>query len=163
MEKKLRRKITSTLIILSFFITITHIPTVSSNPYTLELVTDPPEVEIIDLEALTGEGTYPSGCIIIDAKQTILSENVRYEFVQWSTEDNCNPDPEEDPPVLVGNQATIFMDSDRTVTAIYEPHYLMYLELETEPEEVEMVDPEALTGEGEGQVVAVRADTQIAG
>ena len=149
MVKKLRRKIVSTMIILSFIITITYLPAVNSQTeYYLTLETDPPDVEIIDPEALTGEGTYPSGCIIIDAKQTIISEGVRYEFAGWSTTDNCNPDPEEDPPELVGNQVTIMMDANRYVVAkYYEVPNTYTLTLETDPN-VLYFDPNALHGAG---------------
>lgn len=88
--------------------------------FYLNLETDPSEVLTIDPNALTGEGSYDSGtCVIIDAKQTVTSGTVRYEFVEWSTQDPWTGDPEEEPE-LIGNQAFIMMDGDRTVTAIYE-------------------------------------------
>jgi hypothetical protein len=118
--------------------------------YYLTLDTSPSEVLTIDPEAVTGEGYYASGSfVLIEAKQTVETETVRYEFVAWSHNDiNGWYDPDEDPPVLTETQALIFMDADRTVTAIYEPHYYFYLTLDTSPSEVLTIDPEAVTGEG---------------
>lgn len=116
--------------------------------FYLNLETDPSDVLAIDPNAVTGEGYYASGSwVVIDAKQTVTSEAVSYEFVQWSTTDNSQADP-EDLAELTGNQALLFMDSDRTVTAIYEAHYSYYLDLETAPSQVLTIDPAAVTGEG---------------
>jgi len=121
---------------------------VSAIDFYLTLDTYPVEVLSIDPEAVTGEGYYESGTwVTIDAKQTIISDTVRYEFVEWSTTDNSQADP-EDLEDLTGNQALIMMDSDRTITAIYQPHYTFYLTLDTSPVEVLSIDPEAVTGEG---------------
>jgi hypothetical protein len=92
--------------------------------FYLTLDNSPSEVLTIDPEAVTGEGYYPSGSwVTIDAKQTVTSGAVSYEFVEWSTTDNSMADP-EDVEDLTGNQALIFMDSDRTVTAIYEEQFV---------------------------------------
>lgn len=101
---------------------------VSAVDYYLNLETSPSEVLTIDPNAVSGEGLYPSGtCVIVDAEQTVMSETVRYEFVEWSHYDSWPfpPDDEENPePVLTETQAFIFMDSDRTVTAIYEEMFV---------------------------------------
>jgi len=80
--------------------------------YYLTLVTDPPEVQIVDPIALTGEGWQRSGSYaLIDAKQTVLNGSVRYSFVEWIGEDF---------PGSSGNQAEKFMDGSYTVTAVYQ-------------------------------------------
>ena len=70
---------------LCIIITLSLLPIVhSQTEFYLTLETEPEEVEIIDPEALTGEGYHSSGTIvIIDAKQTIISGNIRYEFAEW--------------------------------------------------------------------------------
>ena len=63
---------------------------------TLTIITNPDEVLTIDSTAVSGAGLYPSGtCVIVDAEQTIISGNVRYEFVEWSTTDEW-PYPDDD-------------------------------------------------------------------
>jgi hypothetical protein len=124
---------------------------IRATDYYLTLDTSPSEVLIVDSEALTGEGYYASGSfVLIEAKQTVETETVSYEFVAWSHNDinGWFDDDDEEPPVLTETQALIFMDADRTVTAIYESHYDFYLTLDTSPSEVLTVDPEAVTGEG---------------
>jgi hypothetical protein len=125
---------------------------VHATDYSLNLDTSPSEVLTLDPNALTGDGFYPSGtCVIIDAKPTVTSETVVYEFVEWSNYDSWpfDPDDEENPePVLTETQAFIFMDGSRTVTAIYQPHYSFYLNLETSPSDVLVIEPNAVVGEG---------------
>jgi hypothetical protein len=140
--------------------------TVFAVDFYLDLETDPGEVLIVDPTAVEGEGFYSSGSwVVIDAKQTVLGEGVRYEFLEWSTTDTSAADPElvDD---LSGNEALIFMDGDRVVTAIYQVHYLFYLDLETDPAEVLVVDPFAVEGEGyypSGSCVIIDAKNTVVG
>jgi hypothetical protein len=108
------------LVLLSFGTLLFAVSPVRAVDYYLTLDTSPSEVLTVDPEAVTGEGYYASGSwVTIDAKQTVTSGTVSYEFVEWSTTDTSSADP-EDKEELTGNQALIFMDGDRTVTAIYE-------------------------------------------
>jgi hypothetical protein len=52
----------------------------------------------------------------------VISGTTRYEFVEWSTTDTEYADP-EDQAALTGNQALLFMDGNRYVTAIYEAQF----------------------------------------
>jgi hypothetical protein len=80
---------------------------------------------------------------IID-EQTVILWSTGYEFVEWSHYDVWSGEP-DDEPVLGDTQAFIFMDSDRTVTAIYEAHPLMlFVEIDTDPAGVLLADPEAV-------------------
>ena len=125
---------------------------VHATDYYLNLETSPSEVLTLDPNALTGDGFYSSGtCVIIDAKPTVTSETVVYQFVEWSNYDSWpfDPEDEENPePVLTETQAFIFMDGSRTVTAIYQPHYSFYLNLETNPSDVLVIEPNAVIGKG---------------
>jgi hypothetical protein len=133
--------------------------------FFLSLETFPADVLVVDSLAVVGEGYYASGtCVVVDAKPTVASEGVIYEFVEWSSYDPWVGDPDEE-PVLTDTQAFIFMDSDRTVTAIYEPNYFYYLNLETDPADVLVLDPEAVVGEGyyaSGTCVIVDAKPTVA-
>jgi hypothetical protein len=112
------------LVLLLFGTLLLAISPVRAVNFYLTLDTSPSEVLTVDPEAVTGEGYYASGSwVTIDAKQTVTSGAVSYEFVEWSTTDTSAAPPEyvED---LTGNQALILMDSDRTVTAIYEEQFV---------------------------------------
>jgi len=160
----------SILILLCFIITSIYLPAINSQELTVEyyltLETYPEEVEMIDPDALTGEGIHPSGVVIVDAKQTISSGDYHYEFAEWVGTIDWPYDP-EDEPVLEGNQAFVFLDGDLTVTAKYADVPIeYYLTLETYPDEVEMIDPNALTGEGyypSGVVIVDAKQTILSG
>ena len=124
-----RNRFVILLVILLFGTLVIAAKPIRAIDYYLTLDTSPSEVLTIDPEAVTGEGYYPSGSfVLIEAKQTVETETVRYEFVAWSHNDiNGWYDPDEedaDPPVLTETQSLIFMDADRTVTAIYEEHFV---------------------------------------
>ncbi len=86
-------------------------------------------------------------CVVIDALPVVISENVRYDFVEWSSYDPWTGDP-EDEPVITDTQAFVMMDGDITRTAIYEASYSFYLNLETDPSDVLLIEPNAVVGEG---------------
>ena len=127
--KMLKKKFSGILIAMLLAGTLLSVVgTVRAVDFYLTLETNPSNVLTIDPNALTGEGLYPSStCVIVDAKQTVISETVRYEFVEWNNHDPWpfDPEDEENPePVLTDTQAFIFMDGDRTVTATYEEMFV---------------------------------------
>jgi len=91
-----RNKLGILLVLLLFGTLLLAVSPVRAVDFYLTLDTSPSEVLAVDPEAVTGEGYYASGSwVTIDAKQTVESETVRYEFVEWSTTDNSAADPED--------------------------------------------------------------------
>jgi hypothetical protein len=144
--------------------------------FYLNLETSPSDVLTIDPEAVTGEGYYASGtCVLIEAKQTVESETVRYEFVEWSSNDDCwQGDDDEEPPVLTETQALIMMDGDRTVTAIYEEVFMgeweygyedessgFMLRISTDDKYFQFITPEKMFSITEADSMIVREHSTI--
>jgi hypothetical protein len=139
------------ILILSLLTTTLYIaPTIDAQTqYYLTVTTDPTDILTINPGAVTGEGWYTSGFVVVDAVQTVISSPFRYEFREWLSNDNEEYLEYDDENTLNGNQGAYFMDSDRTAVALYEQvNTLYYLTLLSNPDYLAIDDPSILQGEG---------------
>jgi hypothetical protein len=122
---------------------------VLAQTYYLDVTTDPLEVLMIDPSAVSGEGWYSSGFVVVDSVQTVISGIYRYEFVEWVSNDNEEYLEYDEENELTGNQGAYFMDGDRIAVARYEQvNTLYYLTLVSEPDYLAINEPSILVGEG---------------
>jgi hypothetical protein len=134
-------KITTAILITLFLTPILNTASAQTQ-YYLTLETFPEDILAIDPEAVTGEGYYSSGSTATFSAKPIITDwdnLVRWEFVEWTTI--------YDEPISSDNPAEWFMDGDYTFVAKYEVQSY-YLEVITDPAEVQAIDPTSVSGAG---------------